>query len=140
MTGGLDPGRQVRFELGLEPALNSETVDVWEGARVNLGPFGVLVIYTREYLNEVDPDHDQVSVSMCELAVRVPAELAPLVTLTADADAGRRSLSTILDVRDDAIRAALAADINYADLESVTDLSRSALDAIRRSARSRGTP
>jgi hypothetical protein len=77
MTGGWDPGRQVRFELGLEPEFNSETADVWEGARVNLGPFGVLVIYTREYLNEVDPDHDQVSVCMCELAVRVPGELAP---------------------------------------------------------------
>jgi hypothetical protein len=37
-------------------------------------------------------------------------------------------------------RAALAADISYADLESVTDLSRSALDAIRRGARGRGTP
>ena len=64
----------------------------------------------------------------------------PAFRLRTSSVARSRGDLRILDVRDDAIRAALAADINYADLESVTDLSRSALDAIRRSARSRGTP
>ena len=51
----------------------------------------------------------------------------------------RASLDDRLDVRDGLIRGALSHGVHYAALMVITDLSRSALDAIRRGGRSRNS-
>lgn len=60
-----------------------------------------------------------------------------LAEIVADITRARGDLEALLDRRDAAIRAELAAGTPYASLMKITGLSRSALDAIRKGRRRR---